>query len=52
LFFVVALFRAFVLANVASVMSGGHIATEAVFLALSIFAVWFSHGYKQSGLLK
>jgi len=41
-FFLVALFRAFVLANVASVMSGSHIAVELVFVALSIFAVWFA----------
>ena len=50
-FFLAALFRAFILANVAAVMSGAHIATEVVFLALSIFAVWFSHRYKHSGVL-
>ena len=47
-----ALFRAFVLANVATVMSGPHIATELVFVALSIFAVWFTHENKSKGVLK
>jgi hypothetical protein len=51
-FFMVALFRAFVLANVTSVMSGAHIAVEAVFLALSFFAIWFSRRNKSGGILK
>ena len=51
-FFLVALYRAFVLANVTSVMSGPHIAVELVFLALSFFAVWFAHGNKSKGTLK
>ena len=51
-FFVVALYRAFILANVASVMSGPHIAIELVFVALSIFAVWFAHENKSKGILK
>ena len=51
-FFLIALYRAFVLANVASVMSGAHIAVELVFLALSIFAVWFAHENKSRGILR
>ncbi len=51
-FFVVALYRAFIIANVASVMSGPHIAVELVFVALSIFAVWFAHENKSTGILK
>lgn len=51
IFFIVTLYRAFILANVASVMSGGHIAIEAVFLALSVFAVWFARGNKSRGIL-
>jgi hypothetical protein len=51
-FFLVALYRAFVLANVANVMSGGHIGIELVFLALSLFAIWFAHKHKTSGTLK
>ena len=51
IFFLLALFRAFVLANVASVMSGGHIAIEVVFLVLSLFAIWFSHRHKALGTL-
>ena len=50
-FFLVALYRAFILANVASVMSGPHIAVEFVFLALSVFAVWFTHESKLRGIL-
>jgi hypothetical protein len=52
LFFLVALFRAFILANVASVMSASHIAVEFVFLTLSIFAVWFARVNKVKGILK
>ena len=51
-FFLVALFRAFVLANVSSVMSGPHISVELVFLALSIFAIWFARENKSKGILK
>ncbi len=50
--FLVALYRAFVLANVARVMSGPHIAVELGFIALSIFAVWFAHENKSTGMLK
>lgn len=50
-FFLVALFRAFVLADVASVMSAGHIATEVVFVALTLFAIWFSARQKAVGVL-
>ena len=51
-FFLGALFRGFVLANVSSVMSGPHIAAEIVFLALSIFGVWFARQNKLTGILK
>ena len=51
-FFLVALFRAFVLADVASVMSEGHIAIEVVFLVLSVFATWFAYVHKSTGVLK
>ena len=51
-FFLVALFRAFVLANVASVMSAGHIAIEIVFVALTVFAIWFAHTNKSRGVLR
>jgi hypothetical protein len=52
LFFLVALFRAFILANVTNVMSGPHIAVEFVFLLLSIFAVWFARANRSKGILK
>ncbi len=51
-FFVVALARAFLLAGVADVMGGRHIATEFVFLALSLFAIWFAHRSGVRGLLR
>ena len=51
-FFLFALYRAFILADVASVMSGPHIAVELVFLALSIFAVWFARESRSRGMLK
>lgn len=49
--FLAALYRAFILANAVGVMSGPHIAVELVFLALSIFAVWFAHKNRSSGVL-
>ena len=51
-FFLIALYRACVLADVAKVMSMGHIATEVVFVALSIFAIWFAYKFKTNGTLK
>lgn len=51
-FFLAALYRAFVLANVSSVMSGPHIAVELVFLTLSFFAVWFARENESKGILK
>lgn len=51
-FFLVALYRAFILANAASAMSGPHIAIQLVFVALSIFAVWFAYENKSRGILK
>lgn len=50
--FLVALFRAFVLADAATVMSPGHIATEGVFVALGAFAIWFAHNFKSNGTLR
>jgi hypothetical protein len=49
--FAIALYRAFVLADVASVMSGAHIAVEVVFLSLSLFAIWFAYASKVRGIL-
>jgi len=51
-FFSITLYRAFVLAGVARVMSGRHIATEVAFFALSVFAIWFAHRHKAAGTLK
>lgn len=51
-FFLVALYRAFILANVTSVMSRAHIGVEIVFLALSIFAIWFARDNRSRGVLK
>jgi len=51
-FFLLALYRAFVLADVAKVMSMGHIATEVVFVTLSVFAIWFAYKFKANGTLK
>jgi uncharacterized membrane protein len=51
-FFMAALYRAFILADVASVMSGPHIAIEVVFVALNLFAIWFVHSNKSKGLLR
>lgn len=50
--FLATLYRAFVLARVSSVMSGPHIATEIVFVALGIVAVWFARRSKSTGILK
>ena len=51
-FFLAALYRAFVLASVADVMSGPHIAVEIAFLTLSVFAIWFAHKNKSTLVLK
>ncbi len=51
-FFLCALFRGFVLANVSSVMSGPHIVVEIVFLALSIFGIWFARQNRLNGILR
>lgn len=51
-FFLVVLYRAFILANVAGVMSAPHIAVEVIFLALGIFAVWFARVNKSRGILR
>jgi len=45
------MYRAFVVAHVARVMSGAHVAIEIVFVALSLFAVWFAHHGKSKGIL-
>jgi len=51
-FFLMALYRAFVLADVATVMSLGHIATEVGFVTLSVFAIWFAYKCKANGTLQ
>ena len=51
-FFIALLYRAFIAGKAASVMSGPHIAIEAVFLALGIFAVWFAYKKKSERILK
>jgi hypothetical protein len=51
IFFLISLYRAFVIANVATVMSGAHIGVEIVFLALSVFAIWFARQEKSKGVL-
>lgn len=51
LFFLAALYRAFVLADAASVMSDAHVAVEGLFVALGAFAVWFAHRGVARGLL-
>ena len=51
-FFSIALFRAFVLADVASVMSTGHVAIEVVFVAFTVFAIWFSHAQRLKEVLR
>ncbi len=49
--FLVALYRAFVLANAASVLNGWHIGIEIAFIALSIFAVCFAAKNRSKGIL-
>ena len=51
-FFFVALYRAFVLANAARVMGGVHIAIEVTFVTLGAFGVWFAHVNRSRGILK
>jgi hypothetical protein len=51
IFFSTALYRAFVVANAATVMSGTHIGVQMVFLALSVFAIWFAGQKKSKGIL-
>jgi hypothetical protein len=51
-FFLIALYRAFVLAGVAAVMGAHHIGVEAVFLALSGFAIWFARSNRSKGVLR
>lgn len=46
-----AVFRAFVLADVARVMSGPHIATEIVFVALTILGIRVSRHERARGVL-
>jgi len=51
-FFLAALYRAFVLANAAEVMSAPHVAVEVVFISLSVFAVWFTRENRSRGVLR
>jgi hypothetical protein len=50
--FLATLFRAFVLANAAEVMSGPHITTQVVFIALSVLALWFARWSASRGILR
>ena len=50
-FFLTALYRAFVLAHISSVMSGSHVAVEIAFLALGVFAICFARANKLKGIL-
>ena len=50
--FSVALYRAFVLADVADVMNPAHIAVEGAFVALSLFAIWFAYANRANGVLR
>ncbi len=51
-FFLAALFRGFVLADAGRVMSDGHIAIEAVFVGLNLFAIGFACYGKTRGILR
>jgi hypothetical protein len=51
-FFLAALYRAFVLANAGEVMGEAHIAVEAMFVGLNLFAIWFAYDSKARGLLR
>jgi hypothetical protein len=46
------MYRGFVLANVASVIRSSQVGVEILFIALSIFAVWFAHRAKSRGLIQ
>jgi len=48
---VVIMFRGFVFADVASVIRDSQIGVEALFMALSIFAVWFSRKARSENVL-
>lgn len=50
-FFLAALYRAFILAGVAGVMSPQHIAVEGVFVALTLFGIWLSARSRARGIL-
>jgi hypothetical protein len=51
-FFLVALYRAFVLAGAGKVMGGTHIAIELAFVALGAFGVWFAYVNGSRGVLR
>lgn len=52
IFFLAALYRAFVLANAAEAMSPPHIGIQVVFTSLTVFAIWFSLRNNSKGLLR
>lgn len=52
IFFLAALYRAFVLADVWNVMSAPHILVEVIFLSLSVFGIWFARDNRARGILK
>ena len=51
-FFLAALYRAFILANAAEAMSPPHIGIQVVFTALTVFAIWFAFRNKSVGILR
>jgi hypothetical protein len=51
-FFLAALYRGFFLADAADAMSAPHVAVEALFVALGVFAIWFAHRRKAKGVLR
>ena len=50
--FTITMFRAFILADVVSVMNGAHVAIEIAFFTIGLFAVWFAHEMISKRILK
>lgn len=51
-FFLAALYRAFILSNAAEAMSPPHIGIQVVFTALTLIAIWFALRNKSTGVLR
>lgn len=51
-FVIVIMFRGFVLADVVSVIRTSQVVLEIAFLAISVFAVWYSARHVASGILR